>query len=62
MAPSHRRDWTHRRRLEKALELLADDRLDILFDKSVAFEDLPAALPRIRGAKSGILCQRIDYP
>jgi hypothetical protein len=62
VAPSHRRDWTHRRRLEKALALLADDRLDVLFDPPVAFEDLPDALPRILGAQSGILCQRIDYP
>ncbi len=62
VAPSHRRDWTHRRRLEKALELLADDRLDVLFDRPAAFEDLPKALPRILDAKNGILCQRIDYP
>jgi len=62
VAPSHRRDWTHRRRLDKALELLADDRLDVLFAPLVAFDDLPAALPRILGAQSGILCQRIDYP
>ena len=62
VAPSHRRDWTHRRRLEKALELLADARLDVLFAPPVAFDDLPAALPRILGAQSGILCQRIDYP
>jgi hypothetical protein len=62
VAPSHRRDWTFRRRLEKALALLADDRLDVLFDPAVAFDDLPDALPRILGANSGILCQRIDYP
>ena len=62
VAPSHRRDWTHRRRLEKALELLADARLDVLFAPPVAFDDLPSALPRILGAQSGILCQRIDYP
>ncbi len=62
VAPSHRRDWTHRRRLEKALELLADDRLEVLFDPPLAFDDLPDALPRILGTESGILCQRIDYP
>ena len=61
VAPSHRRDWTHRRRLEKALSLLTDDRLDVLFDTPIAFEDLPAQLPRILGHGSGILCQRIDY-
>jgi len=61
VAPSHRRDWTHRRRLEKALSLLTDDRLDVLFDTPIAFEDLPAQLPRILGHGSGVLCQRIDY-
>jgi hypothetical protein len=61
VALSHRRDWTHRRRLEKALSLLADDRLDVLFAAPVAFEALPAELPRILGPASGVLCQPIDY-
>ena len=62
IAPSHRRSWTHRQRLEKALSLLADDRLDVLLEAPVAFGDLPARLPGILGAGSGVLCQRIDYP
>lgn len=62
VAPSHRRDWTHRRRLEKALNLLADERLDVLLEAPVAFGDLPARLPGILAPASGILCQRIDYP
>ena len=61
VAPSHRQEWTHRRRLEKALDLLADERLDVLFDAPVAFEALPAELPRILAPRSGVLCQRIDY-
>lgn len=61
VAPSHRRDWTHRRRLEKALSLLADERLDVLLETPVAFEDLPPSLPTILAPASGILCQRIDY-
>ena len=61
VAPSHRKEWTHRRRLERALGLLADARLDVLFDTPVAFEDLPAELPRILAPASGVLCQRIDY-
>jgi threonine dehydrogenase-like Zn-dependent dehydrogenase len=61
VAPSHRREWTHRRRLEKALSLLADDRLDVLLEAPVAFDDLPARLPGILAPGSGILCQRIDY-
>ncbi|HTR86767.1 MAG TPA: zinc-binding alcohol dehydrogenase [Reyranella sp.] len=61
VAPSHRREWSHRRRLEKALSLLADDRLDVLLEPPVAFAGLPATLPRILAPGSGILCQRIDY-
>lgn len=61
VAPSHRRDWTHRRRLEKALSLLADERLDVLLEEPVAFGDLPTRLPGILDPASGILCQLIDY-
>jgi hypothetical protein len=61
IAPSHRRKWSHRQRLEKALSLLADDRLDVLLEAPVAFEDLPACLPCILDPGSGILCQVIDY-
>jgi threonine dehydrogenase-like Zn-dependent dehydrogenase len=62
IAPSHRQTWTYRRRLEKALSLLADDRTDVLLEAPVAFADLPARLPSILAPGSGILCQRIDYP
>jgi hypothetical protein len=61
VAPSHRREWTHRRRLEHAIGLLADDRLDILLETPVAFTDLPDRLPAILASGSAILCQRIDY-
>jgi hypothetical protein len=61
VAPSHRRDWTHRRRLGKALDLLADDRLDVLLDPAIPFEDLPVRLQHVLGPASGILCQAIDY-
>src|SRR5262249_1700914 len=37
VAPSHRRDWSHRRRLEHAIGLLADDRLDVLLEPAIAF-------------------------
>ncbi|MDE2363007.1 MAG: zinc-binding alcohol dehydrogenase, partial [Hyphomicrobiales bacterium] len=45
VAPSHRPRWTHRRRLEKALALLADARFDLLLGERVPFDSLPAALP-----------------
>lgn len=47
VATSRRPRWSYARRLEKALGLLADDRLDQLITGDVAFDDLPAVLPRI---------------
>jgi threonine dehydrogenase-like Zn-dependent dehydrogenase len=62
IAPSHRADWTHARRVAAAVDLLADARLDALFAPAVAFENLPAKLPDILDAKNGVLCQLITYP
>jgi threonine dehydrogenase-like Zn-dependent dehydrogenase len=61
VAPSHRRDWSHRRRLEYAVGLLADDRLDALLEPPIAFRDLPERLPAVLKDGSAILCQPIDY-
>jgi threonine dehydrogenase-like Zn-dependent dehydrogenase len=61
VAPSHRVEWTHRRRLEHAVGLLADERLDVLLEPAIAFEDLPERLPSVLAAGSSILCQCIDY-
>lgn len=47
VAASRRPRWTYRRRLEKAIAMLADDRLDQLITGEVAFADLPAELPRL---------------
>ncbi|MFG1378179.1 zinc-binding alcohol dehydrogenase [Xanthobacter autotrophicus] len=47
VSPARRPRWSHRRRLEKALSLLADPALDALITEEVAFDDLPQALPRI---------------
>ena len=47
-AAGHRRArWDYRRRLSKALELLADPRYDALITEEVAFDDLPQELPRL---------------
>lgn len=62
VAPSHRREWTHRRRLEHAIGLLADDRLDALLEPAIAFSDLPSRLPAVLASGSATLCQVIDYP
>lgn len=61
VAPSHRKDWSHQRRLARALELLADPRLDTLLSDPVDFHDLPARLPGIFAAASS-LCPLIKYP
>lgn len=45
---SHRRPrWTRRRRLDAALRLLADERLDILLGEKIPFAELPKHLPRL---------------
>ncbi len=62
VAASHRPRWSHARRLSAALGLLADPALDVLLAPPVAFADLPAALPRILGPGSDVLCQLIRYP
>ncbi len=62
VAPSHRPRWTHGRRLAAALALLADPALDCLLAPAIAFEDLPARLPAIFSAESGVVCQLICYP
>ena len=61
VAPSHRKDWTHHRRLTEAVALLGEARLDALLAPALAFHDLPARLPDILDAKSGVLCQLIRY-
>lgn len=53
--------WTARRRLEMALDLLRDDRLDSLISGETDFEDLPSAYAGILG-DSATLCHRIRYP
>jgi threonine dehydrogenase-like Zn-dependent dehydrogenase len=61
VAPSRRPRWTHRRRLEKALSLLADDRLDALITEEVAFADLAGALPRLLAPGAGGLAAAVHY-
>ena len=61
IAPSHRSRWTHGRRLAAALNLLADDRLEVLLAPAVSFQDLAGRLPDILQPTNGILCQPITY-
>jgi threonine dehydrogenase-like Zn-dependent dehydrogenase len=61
VAPSHRASFTHRQRLEAAIKLAADPRLDALLAPAVAFGELPDRLPDILKPGSGILCQLVSY-
>jgi threonine dehydrogenase-like Zn-dependent dehydrogenase len=62
VASSHRARWTSRRRLDAALALLADSRLDALLAPAIKFQELPLRLPDILVPQSGVLCQLVDYP
>lgn len=59
VSPHARRRFTHRARLELALSLLADARLDCLIDAETPLDGLPAAMQRL--ASSGGLCTRVLY-
>lgn len=61
VAPAMRARLTHRQRLETALALLDDARLDALITDEVAFEDLPAALPRLLAADAAGIATAIRY-
>ena len=62
VAPSRRATFTHRQRLEAAIKLLTDPRLDVLLAPAVAFGELPARLADILKPRSGVLCQLVSYP
>ena len=61
VAPARRARWDHRRRLAKALELLAEPRLDALITGEAAFRALPETLRALYQAPAGALCHRITY-
>jgi NADPH:quinone reductase-like Zn-dependent oxidoreductase len=61
VAPSRRPRWSPRRRLEAAMALLADERLDALLSPPIPFETLPDRLEAIFAETSGAPCPRIRY-
>lgn len=61
ISPAYRPRWSYRRRLEKALVLLDDARLDALITEEVAFADLPDTLPRLLAPGAPGLCTAIRY-
>jgi hypothetical protein len=62
VAPSRRATTSHRQRLQLAIEVMADARLDALLMPAVPFYELPERLSDILDPKSGVLCQLIIYP
>ena len=54
--------WDHRRRLEAALELLLDPRLDALISGETDFDDLPRTMEHLSRDPRGVLCHRVRYP
>jgi threonine dehydrogenase-like Zn-dependent dehydrogenase len=62
VAPSHRPRWSHARRMDAAIALLADPALDALLAPAINFHDLPAQLPKILSEPGGVLCPLIRYP
>jgi threonine dehydrogenase-like Zn-dependent dehydrogenase len=61
MAPSRRARWSRRQRLDKALSLLADERLDALITEEVAFTDLADELPRLLSVGAPGLATVVRY-
>jgi threonine dehydrogenase-like Zn-dependent dehydrogenase len=60
VSPHARARFTHRKRLELALSLLADPVLDVLIDSESGFEDLPRSMAELARAP-GPLCHRVRY-
>lgn len=53
--------WSHRRRMDKALELLTDPSLDHLVSGESEFDALPEVMKRLSRDPAGTLCHRIRY-
>lgn len=60
LSPAQLPRWTRQRRLQLALRLLCDPRLDCLIDQSGPFDALPEIMSRLARSASA-LCHRIDY-
>jgi threonine dehydrogenase-like Zn-dependent dehydrogenase len=61
VSATRRARWSYARRMAKALDLLADDRLDLLIDAEVAFAELPGVLPRLLAPGAAGLATAIRY-
>ena len=61
VAASQRARWDARRRMQLALDLLADRALDVLITGESSFDELPDVMGRLATAPGDTLCHRIRY-
>jgi threonine dehydrogenase-like Zn-dependent dehydrogenase len=61
LPPDRAPRWNLHRRMQLALELVRDPRLDALITGESAFEDLPEVLAQLSRDPGGALCHRIRY-
>jgi hypothetical protein len=62
ISPGHAaRGWTYSSRLQAALRLLADSRLDQLITETMAFNDLAPAIPRLLAGDAPGLVTLVQY-
>lgn len=61
LPPERAPRWTHRRRMELALDLLRDPVLDRLVSGESRFDELPAVMARLADSPGGTLCHRVRY-
>jgi len=59
--PARRPRWSHTRRLQLALDLLRDARLDALLTGEDPFAALPDVMARLASSSAGVLCHVIRY-
>ena len=62
LPPERTPRWSYRRRMELALRLLGDAKLDALITGESDFEDLPEVLEQLSANPGDALCHRIRYP
>jgi NADPH:quinone reductase-like Zn-dependent oxidoreductase len=61
VSAGRRQRWSYARRMGKALDLLADTRLDALIDTRLAFDDLPQSLPKLFSPGAAGLTALVQY-
>lgn len=61
VANAQRARWTHARRMQFVMRLLANAELDALVTGESSFDDLPAVAARLAAASGYTLCHRIVY-